>query len=660
MCILFHPLKDGQSGSCGALIKTVDGGMNWTNSTTYTGYNFESVLFYDKDFGIALTPGNIIFTTTTGGYTWTPQSHTIQLFDICIVDSMTLIVTGFSEDYGGVILRSTNKGTSWNYNYLNLWDNIKGVHFIDNLNLAAVTQNGLLLKSTDAGLSWIEHNLDTVGLRDILFYGENYGIISGDNGVILRTTNKGQDWIPVHSGTSKNLTRIRFYDEFTGYISSYNSLLKTTDGGNSWTSTLLPAGINSVFPIGKDTLIAVGSSGKILKSFNAASSWEIISRGSLSSLNYAKFFDEDNGIAAGISLILSTSNGGADWKEQFTGITQNINSIFFINKFKGWYVGNSGTILHTSDGGKTWLEQQSFTDRDLMDVFFIDENRGIIVGAGIILKTTDGGENWFLGSVVTNAWFRRVYFSDPDFGLVAGITSGWKWLIQGTTDGGIDWDEQYRGSGGEMYNMFFVNRNTGWILGRDRILLKTNDSGLNWEDMNLNMPCLEGSNVMFVDENNGILNCGGNIYLTYDGGTTWRHAGINNCYINYAVMINTETAYTVGDNSTIYKLNFGSITGVENSQDLQTGAAEDFYLSQCYPNPFNPDTKIRFYIPVQQYVEIKIFDVLGNEAGIICMENLPPGSYERQWNGSGLSSGIYYYRMKAGNFVQTKKMALIK
>ena len=83
-------------------------------------------------------------------------------------------------------------------------------------------------------------------------------------------------------------------------------------------------------------------------------------------------------------------------------------------------------------------------------------------------------------------------------------------------------------------------------------------------------------------------------------------------------------------------------------------------LEQNYPNPFNPSTTIKYQIPELSFVTVKVYDVLGNEVATLVNEELTAGDYEIEFNGEELTSGIYFYRLKAGNFIQTKKMLLIK
>ena len=86
----------------------------------------------------------------------------------------------------------------------------------------------------------------------------------------------------------------------------------------------------------------------------------------------------------------------------------------------------------------------------------------------------------------------------------------------------------------------------------------------------------------------------------------------------------------------------------------------NFILEQNYPNPFNPSTTIMYSIPNSEFVTLKIYDVLGNELATLVNEEKPAGNYEVDFNAAGFSSGIYFYKLQAGNFVQTKKMILLK
>lgn len=95
-------------------------------------------------------------------------------------------------------------------------------------------------------------------------------------------------------------------------------------------------------------------------------------------------------------------------------------------------------------------------------------------------------------------------------------------------------------------------------------------------------------------------------------------------------------------------------------QELSTGIPSKFTLDQNYPNPFNPTTKIKFSIPADENVSLKVFNVLGQEVATLVNQQMKAGSYSFDWNAASLSSGVYFYRIEAGSFNQTRKMMLLK
>ena len=87
---------------------------------------------------------------------------------------------------------------------------------------------------------------------------------------------------------------------------------------------------------------------------------------------------------------------------------------------------------------------------------------------------------------------------------------------------------------------------------------------------------------------------------------------------------------------------------------------ENYIIHQNYPNPFNPTTTIRYEIPAQSIETLKVYDALGREISILVNKELNIGKYEIEFDASSLSSGIYFYNLRAGNFVSTKKSILLK
>lgn len=103
----------------------------------------------------------------------------------------------------------------------------------------------------------------------------------------------------------------------------------------------------------------------------------------------------------------------------------------------------------------------------------------------------------------------------------------------------------------------------------------------------------------------------------------------------------------------------GKIT-ITNIEDKENLVPTQFELMQNYPNPFNPSTVIRYKLPISGNVSLKVFDVLGKEIAVLVNEHKAPGVYEVEFNGAGLSSGVYFYKITTGNFTAVKKLTLTK
>lgn len=95
-------------------------------------------------------------------------------------------------------------------------------------------------------------------------------------------------------------------------------------------------------------------------------------------------------------------------------------------------------------------------------------------------------------------------------------------------------------------------------------------------------------------------------------------------------------------------------------KDNSTSVPSNYSISPNYPNPFNPSTKIKYTIPSEEFVKLKVYNLLGEEIAVLVNQVVKPGSYITEWNASGFASGIYFYRIEAGNFSSTHKMLLLK
>jgi hypothetical protein len=137
-----------------------------------------------------------------------------------------------------------------------------------------------------------------------------------------------------------------------------------------------------------------------------------------------------------------------------------------------------------------------------------------------------------------------------------------------------------------------------------------------------------------------------NLY-TYDG-----DGNNSEILMQHWVSVNWENFYRV-------LMSYEWTTGVETNNN----AASEYKLINNYPNPFNPSTTIKFTIASALgggFTILKVYDILGNEVATLVDKELPAGNYEMEFDAGNLSSGIYFYQLKVGSFIQTKKMVLLR
>jgi photosystem II stability/assembly factor-like uncharacterized protein len=324
-------------------------------------------------------------------------------------------------------------------------------------------------------------------------------------------------------------------------------------------------------------------------------------------------------------------------------------------------VGDSGIILKTEDGGTHWSKLNSNTSKALRSVHFVDENTGWAVGdSGTILHTNNGGNSWSTQSdTIIN--LRSVHFINYNTGYIAGdLGRGYK-----TNNGGSDWSSHYFGYDYMFNCITFINEDTGWVFSSDRDIFITTDKGENWNKQTGVGNSQRIYSASFIGKVGYAAGNYGTIINTTNGGVIWQRQYVtNNLYLSvplFAVhFIDKYNGWAVGDGGIVLRTTDGGGAFVTSSEENISSLPDKYELFQNYPNPFNPTTKISYALPQNSFVELKVFNLLGQEIATLVNQEKPAGYYQVDFNASSLPSGVYFYQLNAGEFVITKKMLLLK
>jgi photosystem II stability/assembly factor-like uncharacterized protein len=394
-----------------------------------------------------------------------------------------------------------------------------------------------------------------------------------------------------------------------------------------------------------------------------AQGWFRQTSGTSNSLFGVCFSDSSVGVAVGDGgTILRTTNAGLTWNPHASGVTNRFTSVVYPTTNVWIAVGVNGQMARSSDNGVTWSLQSSGVARILYGVAFANADTGIAVGGDqnnanpVIVATTNGGDSWFSPGFVPRYSHRAAYLLRSGVGFAIGIEG----TLLRTTDFGAGWTDMSPNIVENLLAISFWDDYRGLIVGSSGLLLRTSNAGLTWQRSQLSTGIHFWGVSCYGTQNATAVGSNGTITRTSDGGSTWssQPSGAGNKLLAEIHFSDARNGTAVGDSGLILRTTSGGVVSVRNDQ--LSHRSVNFALRQNYPNPFNPETKIKFQIPTGSDVSLKVFDVLGREVKTLVSERLQPGSYETTFDGSGLASGVYLYRLQAGGFVETKKLVLLR
>jgi len=350
-----------------------------------------------------------------------------------------------------------------------------------------------------------------------------------------------------------------------------------------------------------------------------------------------------------------STDEGSSWYLRSTGLTDS-NVTALTSDGTILYVGtDTKGVLRTTDTGAHWVPANAGMGN--IRIMSLCSHHGVIfAGAyfGGLFRSTDRGSSWQLANGgLPYSDFRSLASSDS--GVFAGTYPG---DVIRSTDDGMTWKSLSVPASDWVTSILLVGSTILASTDGTPNVFRSTNMGTTWIDSDSGM----STPGVYAFAMTGQLIFAGTywgFYMSSNGGASWLDAssGLPDLTI-YALAINSTHIFAGGYAKGVWRRPLSEMIASVNEADRTLPT--QFSLAQNYPNPFNPSTTIHIELPRESHVHLELFNVLGESVMQLLNEKRQAGVYDVPIKAGGLSSGVYFYRLTAGDFVQTKKMILMK
>jgi photosystem II stability/assembly factor-like uncharacterized protein len=622
-----------RGGENGEIFKTTDGGASWVRQNTGINAAIYGIKFFDAQTGWATGAFGALLRTTDGGSTWTVSKFgdasyslgSTDLATITVVDAKTVHIgrTGVSNGGTGMFYTSKDGGLTWKsisatpyqitasgkfwliqnnsvrvstdsgQTYTSSLDLKLPPSFSyfeattmlaqDDQRLAAYTRTSrydfttyryvyaeTVYTTVDGGANWSKVDLPAgtaVGIQRLYqVSADAKTLVAGGNNGMIRSTDGGLTWTTLAAPPAEPYYYPFSYIPFGGsdfIASNYSSLWLSRDAGQTWAKISMPGGGNPLYSFSSDSFRRVDANSLLAsngqdatylskdngqtwtKVFTAVDGGSGYSYGQSSVVGFA---DAKNGFMTdAANKSYATKDGGMTWEPKSVGFN-GARSIQFVNKQTGWLVGNDGRLYTSTDLGQSWTNVATAAGVSLNSAYFETETLGWSqrYSGAQFAYTRDGGKTWTEMTPPNGVVSMRM-------GDQAWVAIGGAGAVYVSTDSGATWNAAYTGTSSALFAVTFTDAKTVWAVGGEGTLLKSEDAGSKWTLVKL--PSSNGvlRDIKFANAKVGwIAGDSGLILATSDGGKTWRQQPSGtNLNLSSIQVVDANTAWITGANGLV-------------------------------------------------------------------------------------------------------------